>query len=272
VLVSGLTDVVSIAPFQEQVCALLSSGKVACWGWNHHDQIGSGVPTNYETYVPVLVPGIEGAVELVGQHHQNCARLASGEVMCWGGAYDANLGDGKTWQSASPVLVAGITDAAQVVGNLAHNCVLHETGDISCWGGIFSAGAQNTTPSPVHPLPSEGRAVRLTAGWSHTCALSEDGAVACWNGIKVPYGDPALIEGIHDATSIAAGNDVTCVTHACGSVSCWDRPKNIPYAIAGIHDAIAVSGNTGRFCALRSDGAVSCWDKYEKTASAVPLP
>lgn len=265
VLVSDLHDVVSIGAFIEHACALLSSGQVACWGNSHHGQLGASVDVNATSLVPVLVTGVDSAVELVVQHHQNCARLLSGEVACWGGAYPAGLGDGVTMQSQTPVLVADVHDAVAVAGSIAHNCVLRRGGEIACWGGFDTP---HPTPFPSSPLPDGWRAARLSAGWDHTCALLEDGGVACWEDDNPT---PSRLTNLSEVTSIAAGNGRTCAAHACGKVSCWDQGEDAASPIADIEDAVAVAGSTDHFCALHRDTSVSCWNYMNKPAF-VPLP
>jgi alpha-tubulin suppressor-like RCC1 family protein len=64
-------------------CALVDGGHVACWGRNHHGQLGNGtvggqaVPT-----APVM--GVTGAIDVVSGADFSCALAADGGILCWG--------------------------------------------------------------------------------------------------------------------------------------------------------------------------------------------
>jgi len=54
--VSGLTSgVIAIAAGDEHTCALLTSGKVKCWGRNSGGELGDNTTT--DRYTPVFVSG-----------------------------------------------------------------------------------------------------------------------------------------------------------------------------------------------------------------------
>ena len=90
------------------LCAVLTSGKVDCWGYGKFGQLGDGDTKKSAT--PVAVKGVGGigvlsGVSSVGGMGTLCAILASGNVACWG---EPLLGNGSTSRSSTPVEVAGI--------------------------------------------------------------------------------------------------------------------------------------------------------------------
>ena len=101
-------------------CALLTSGKVDCWGAGDSGQLGNGKfytnPKAEGSAVPVAVLGVGRTGPLSGVTGLNsygpgvgfCAPLTSGKVDCWGAGYDGQLGNG-TFDNARAVPVAVVT-------------------------------------------------------------------------------------------------------------------------------------------------------------------
>jgi alpha-tubulin suppressor-like RCC1 family protein len=54
--VSDITDATQVTASYEDTCALLSTGRVDCWGWNAYGQLGNGTETSSDT--PVEVSGV----------------------------------------------------------------------------------------------------------------------------------------------------------------------------------------------------------------------
>ena len=63
-------------------CAVLSDGKVKCWGDGSRGVTGFG--TSNDTHTPTLVPELEAVVQLSLAELHGCALTQMGEVLCWG--------------------------------------------------------------------------------------------------------------------------------------------------------------------------------------------
>jgi hypothetical protein len=70
-------------PTGGHACAVLSSGKVTCWGNNRHGQLGRGMMSEMEAS-PAEISGLSGVLEVVSGDEFSCARLGTGAVRCWG--------------------------------------------------------------------------------------------------------------------------------------------------------------------------------------------
>lgn len=93
--VALITDAVTIDAGWFHACAIVKSGAVRCWGSNDAGQSGDGTLNQNYTYTdtPTYVVGITGAVELALGDSHSCALLATGEVRCWGGDGQGQLGN-----------------------------------------------------------------------------------------------------------------------------------------------------------------------------------
>jgi alpha-tubulin suppressor-like RCC1 family protein len=278
--VSGISNAVSLASDGDRSnCALLSTGRVDCWGWVGVGQLGNGsIPRGWQGYTtPQPVIGIDDAISLNGSGSGEggyCAVLSTGSVECWGDNDGGQLGNGTTGGPTgeggydTPQQVIGITDAVAVASAESEqggSCALLSTGEVKCWGDNVSGELGNgtvggpdgrfassyDTPQTViginNAISITGSAISLSGvfegvqgGPSSYCAVLSTGKVACW-------GDNNEGELGNGTT---AGKSGSC----CGGV-----PQNV----AGVTDAVSVSGSSGHYCAVFATGGVDCWGDNE---------
>jgi len=183
--VKGITNAVKLSAGGGHACALLSSHKVECWGWNRDGQLGNRRTKNSST--PVPVKGVTNASQVSAGGNYTCALLSNHRVECWGWNRYGQLGDGKKANSSTPVLVKDVTNATQVSTSFDHTCALLSNHRIECWGDSSSGQLgngrtnKNSTPVPT-PVPVRGitNAVQVSAGPEYTCALLSNHSVKCW--------------------------------------------------------------------------------------------
>lgn len=111
--IAGTRDAIDVAMYG-RACALLSSGKIACF--------------RPEDAAATLVPGVDDATQLAAAGLAQCALHRGGQVSCWGSigaGGEAFHGDGK---------VAGIEGAVSVGVASYHACVVLRSGKVRCWG------------------------------------------------------------------------------------------------------------------------------------------
>jgi alpha-tubulin suppressor-like RCC1 family protein len=135
-------------------CAVLTDGKVMCWGLNsdgNYGQLGDGTTTTRNT--PVEVSGITSASRISLGYFHSCAVLTSGKVMCWGYNNYGQLGDGTTNDRKTPVEVSGITNVSSVSLGYSHSCAVLTSGKVMCWGynyyGQLGDGTTTDRKTPV---------------------------------------------------------------------------------------------------------------------------
>ena len=129
---------------ETHTCALLTNGKVRCWGENDYGQLGYGHTHNIgddETPASAGDVDVGGEVQqiAVGGAH-TCALLTSGAVRCWGIGTSGQLGygnlrsigDDETPASAGSVDVGA--PVRQISLGSGHTCVVTTSGGVRCWG------------------------------------------------------------------------------------------------------------------------------------------
>jgi alpha-tubulin suppressor-like RCC1 family protein len=115
-------------------CALLESGRVACWGDDAEGQLGGGAIG--PAAAPRVVDGIAGATSIfVGLVH-TCAIVKDSEVLCWGVDDQGQISGGAS--PPSPVrpmrFVPGSFGAVEGTAGVGHTCVITAQRHVRCIG------------------------------------------------------------------------------------------------------------------------------------------
>jgi alpha-tubulin suppressor-like RCC1 family protein len=249
VAAKGLTNAKALSVSYENACALLTTGRIACWGDNSRGQLGDG-STESHSSVHVEVNGITNATAITtgSLNDSMCALLATGAVDCWGNGQFGKLGDGSTADSSTPVAASGISNAVALstisndAGDVYDVCALLAGGHIDCWGDN-SAGqlGDGTTGGPEKcggaacstvPVAVSGvtSAAAVSVTQSNVCALLSTGGVDCWgNNVFGQLGDgtaeasttPVAVDGVSGARAISVSELHACALLSGGSVDCW---------------------------------------------------
>jgi alpha-tubulin suppressor-like RCC1 family protein len=204
-----------------QTCALMDTGKVRCWGYNSHGELGYGNTTSIgDNEAPSVAGDVNvggNVLQLAAGSYHTCALLTTGFIRCWGyngtgqlgygnysysspsypyPYYNNDVGDNEVPANAGDVNTGG--KVLQVAAGSEHTCVLLSSGGIKCWGRGTDGrlGYGNTTQQnapPAAPVDLDGAtAYQVAAGGAHSCALLSTGAARCWgdNGYgQLGYGN-----------------------------------------------------------------------------------
>ncbi len=103
---------------QQHTCAIDSSFRLRCWGWNGFGQLGDGTTT--QRLLPVLINGYSGdaVTGVSAKVWHTCATIDGDQHWCWGNNDKGELGDGTTIARSVPTpldadgLPANVEDAA----------------------------------------------------------------------------------------------------------------------------------------------------------------
>jgi alpha-tubulin suppressor-like RCC1 family protein len=240
-------------------CALTRAGGVQCWGYNGHDELGTG--RGNEVPYSVLPMGVDGLTSGVtsisaGIRH-TCAVTSAGGVKCWGANYSGALGDGTSGRYASPVAVSGLSSGVTgVSAGHDYSCALVSTSGVKCWGERYEL-----TPTDIPGLSSG--VAEISSGTVDTCALTRAGGVKCWGRRYGPT--PVDIPGLSSGVTALATGSPFCVLTNGGRAKCWGADTNwVPVDVPGLEGGVtAISSNGGHTCALTGTGGVKCWGVNE---------
>ena len=211
---------------------------------------------------PSCTEGCEFVELALGQDH-TCARRANGEVWCWGGNQEGQLGDNRMRHddcreggvgervdcSTAPVQVRVgpaefLLDATQIASDGGYGtCALRESGEVWCWGLepiSRDAASDIRRRRYMAERVSDFDDVTQVAGWAPTCMLREGGSVVCYGGngsgevgvgdqTPVRYPDGARpVMGLTGAVEVASWGHfggVACARTAT-DVFCWGSDRD----------------------------------------------
>lgn len=194
-------------------CALLTDGKVRCWGWNQYGQLGYGDQQTRGDKGGTLSVGDVNlgarAVQIAAGLAHNCAVLETGNVRCWGYNNYGQLGYGDVDHHGSTggkLSVGDVTVGAkvlQIATPALHTCALLVGGKVRCWGNndqgqlgygdtLSRGGTGAKLEVPDVDVGAEAKLLAYGPLGDHTCVIVVGGTVRCWgtNGAGgLGYGD-----------------------------------------------------------------------------------
>jgi alpha-tubulin suppressor-like RCC1 family protein len=255
-------------------CAILDNNQVKCWGYAVNGALGYGSTVNrgdnageMGDALPVVQMGSRAAVFAAAGFEFACARLANGQLKCWGynNLGQLGLGDGTnrgvtaaTIGDGLPAVDLGVGRTVwNAVGAIAagesHTCVVLDTRRVKCWGrgdfgqlGLgYNLGAYGGLPGqmgdtlPPIDLGAGKLAVQVAAGQHFSCARLTTGEVKCWG-----YNANGQL-GLGDALPRGYLNDMGAALPAINLGT-------------GLTATQIAAGRTFA-CALVTGGLVKCW-------------
>ncbi len=265
------TKVTAMAAGLAHTCALLTNGRVKCWGFNGAGQLGLGDVANradgmYELgdFLPTVDLGTGRKVKAIaGGDFHTCALLDNSTVKCWGLNDAGQLGYGDTsirgdapseMGNNLPTVNLGTgRKAKSIVAGGTHTCAILDNSTVKCWGlndrgqlGYGDTSIRGDAPGemgnslPTVSLGTGRKAKSISLGKFHSCAVLDNNTAKCWgqNSVgQLGYGDANNRgDGVGEM-----GNSLLAVSLGTGR-----KAKSV------------VAGGT-HTCAILDNGTVKCW-------------
>jgi hypothetical protein len=253
--VPGTAGAVAIAT-DGTSCAILESGKLACWSAGD-----DGKPSPAK-----LVKGPKHVV-FATTGELDCAATASGELWC-----AAN----GSWRKIAGISGVRMLSFGRSGGSdrdyYADACAVVEGGSLKCFELAWKQGSSRIAFSA---WPDE-QAARLAAFRDVTALVYEESRLTAISGGKVMTlalegdGDgakPSLLPVLADAVAITP----SCALRAQGSVVCWGANDDLvlglprrasskqPVAVVGLADVVSISRTWAGMWAVTADGSLHHW-------------
>lgn len=282
--------IVSVAAGSSDICVVLASGRVACFGLG---ESLTDLPSPVAPHEAVLVNGIADAIDIgLGIDHA-CVLTRSGGVTCWGEGRSGQLGNGPTL-SVSPAPVktssAPLSNVTLLRTGILSSCAGTPSG-IYCWGANDSGWANGdshvlrfNSATLVNPEPAQ----QLAVGHDFAVSITENGDLCAWGlNSDQQLGDgarnsliwqPACATPPAPIAQLAAGYNFICARLNDASVRCWGRnaegqlgigastPTTAPPFGTPIPNLVAVDLAAGydHVCAI-AEGRheVDCWGRNQ---------
>jgi alpha-tubulin suppressor-like RCC1 family protein len=282
-------DAAQVSVGYAHACIQLVDGTVRCWGSNQFGQLGTNMPGDSST--PVPVQNLSNAQAVAAGYQQSLALLTDGSVMVWGTrvtGYDSSTSTSTYTAYPIPSPIQNLSGVRNVATSRSTDrvCAIMQDGTVREWGfGTASNRAPTFSASPSTVSGLSGVSV-VTMGSGFDCALG-GGTVKCWGfGAEQELGNgssneswtdiPAPVTGF-SATPLkmSSGDFHTCVVLSTGGVQCWGAnsyaqlgsgmsPNDLfstgnPLTAAGVTGADDVVAGEDTTCIILGTGAMRCW-------------
>ncbi len=152
-----LSDATALALGMSHACALRTTGRVSCWGWNLHGEArpprpavpNPDLPANDPSLTigtPLEVKGVSDVVEIGASVSSSCARTRTGKVFCWGDSQFVNGDDDGALHQIS------VPDSTRLLAGHDFVCSVASNRRVFCWGHVYDTkgnGHEESSPSVV---------------------------------------------------------------------------------------------------------------------------
>jgi alpha-tubulin suppressor-like RCC1 family protein len=184
-------NVKQISGMNQTICMILDS-RLSCWGNNRTGEFATGRSTdNYSSPYPEQSDSSTIGIEALAMGYTSGCGLFNvgangGEVKCWGGNNDGQLGIGSIVGPSYSAVSTGIQDAVAIAGDFNTFCAILKNNDAKCWGNNtnFQMGLFRNGDNSIRSLENSPRTVMsnvraLSVGGNFICYVMLNSSVQC---------------------------------------------------------------------------------------------
>ncbi len=259
----------------QHTCAILSSGKLKCWGDNTYGQLGIG--STIQNSTPSAVDANSNYSYVSAGNSHTCA-IKSSQLLCWGSNSSNELGTAGGNVSVPTITDSG-TNYSQVSAGSSSTCGVTTAGVLRCWGVNANYRLGYSTLGVLLPTNIGSGYNFVSLGLNHACGLLTDGTLNCWgDNTNGQMGDgtinsrqyPAVTDNGTKYNTVSVGETHTCGITTGGILKCWgannsgqlgqgDTTTRYTPTTVSTGGFLKVWAGTGHTCALSSANLMYCW-------------
>ena len=138
-----------------------------CWGSNGYGQFGNGGSQSANSPTGVALIETQSPTQIsLGSFH-SCALFDDGNVSCWGGNSEGQVGDGTQNDRVvpTPVNIPLGKKALSISVGQRHSCAILDDATLECWGlnseGQLGDGSSTSTSSPANVVLGHGSSAEI---------------------------------------------------------------------------------------------------------------
>ncbi len=269
-LVEGVTATDVSVGFRH-TCALLVSGRVACWGWSAFGQAGEA--DEEAVLTPTLIEGLENVVQVTGGSYSSCALDTLGDIYCWGMANHESQGSedpggpgysdwtiGQT--GPAPQLMPRIPDVDYLRGGGQTNCAITTDQRAMCWGAPVTTDDPAASSGDFRLRELLTDVTDLCIGNFYMCYIKGDELFCGANRDELHQPLQSVFDiGVVEVSAKSTKGPLSVRT-AAGDVYSLDSPLENQFRglsrVEDISDAVTVAAGHQFFCAILSSGETVC--------------
>lgn len=290
---STAEGITSLAAGSQFSCAILTGGKLVCWGDNSYGQLGNGTTKPSDVPVTVFTSGVTN----VAINKNTACAVSLSSLYCWGENINSHIVGAADGPVVAPTKNSSLTNVTAVAMNGTAVCAVYNSGKVACWGkgdhGQLGSNSTNDSASPVN-VNSINNATSVTMGTNHACVFTADAKIKCWganasgqvgSNSTTDQLTPVTVTISNTAAQVIAGANTTCAlakefifsTLLNTHIYCWgeanegglgnnntvaDKLQPPTTSILDGATSLVSRGSDGsQQCAVASDGTLKCWGR-----------
>ncbi|HEX6719703.1 MAG TPA: S8 family serine peptidase [Pyrinomonadaceae bacterium] len=221
----------AIAAGNTHTSSVRNDGTVWTWGIGSQGQLGDGTSgIGTRTLTPLQVQGLDGVDTVEDSNGFVLALKSNGTVWGWGNNFNAQLGDGTSFQVRTRPVQTLINNVKGIAAGSFYGAAVKTDGTVWVWGapsGLVNSFDLNMTPVQ---LSGVSNVTAIASGAQHLLMLKTDKTV--WaigvnamgqlgNGNSTNSTTPVQVAGLSNVSRIAAGEEFSLAVKEDGTVWAW---------------------------------------------------